>query len=398
MPTEMSGFPTDESTRITLDNWQEPSSVRWAFRHMRELMGSHRILAGPTVRPLPEGPPVELTSVTVPRLTKGVQTVQDVVDTTHTDALVILHDGAVVAEQYADGQDTDTVHLMMSCSKSIVGCIAGILSDRGLMDPQAPVVDLVPEVAGSGYGGATIRDLLDMRTGVAFSEAYTDPDAQVRVMERSMGWRSPGEGDPVGAYSYLASLGRESDHGGAFTYRSADSDMLGWVCERAAGVRMADLISDLIWRRIGAERDAEITCDTVGTAVHDGGVSATARDMARFGQMLLDNGFVDGSQVVPASWLHDAYNRPADVREAFTASDNEVVLPGGWYRNQFWFVPGGEAVALVCLGIHGQMVFVHPSTRVVVVKQSSWPAAQDVDHLVDTLRAFRLLALALAGR
>lgn len=235
-----------------------------------------------------------------------------------------------------------------------------------------------------------------MRTGVAFSEAYTDPDAQVRVMERSMGWRPLAAGDPVGAYAYLATLGRESDHGGAFTYRSADTDMLGWVCERAAGVRMADLISELVWGPIGAERDAEITCDTIGTAVHDGGVSATARDMARFGQMLLEDGVVDGATVVPPSWIHAAYDRPADVRAAFAASDNEPVLPGGWYRNQFWFVPAENDVALVCLGIHGQMVFVHPATRLVAVKQSSWPSAQDVDHLVDTLRAFRVLGTALA--
>lgn len=173
--------------------------------------------------------------------------------------------------------------------------------------------------------------------------------------------------------------------------------MLGWVCERVAGARMADLVSELVWRPMGAERDAEISCDTVGTAIHDGGLSATARDMARFGQMLLDDGSVDGASVVPSSWLRASRDRPEDVRSAFAASDNEHVLPGGWYRNQFWFVPGGDAVALVCLGIHGQMVFVHPSTRLVAVKQSSWPAAQDVHHLVDTLRAFRLLGAALAG-
>ncbi|CCH79672.1 6-aminohexanoate-dimer hydrolase [Nostocoides japonicum T1-X7] len=398
MPSMMRGFPTEESTRVTLDNWQEPDSVQWSFRHMRELMGSQRIAAGVKTRPLPEGPRADLSAVSVSRLSRGTETVQDVIDTTHTDALVVLHDGALVAEWYAEGMSAESVHLMMSCSKSIVGCVAGILTERGLLDPSAATTHYVPEVDGSGYGGTSVRDLLDMRTGVAFSEAYTNPDAQVRVMERSMGWRPIAEGDPLGAYAYLASLERETDHGGVFTYRSADTDMLGWVCERAAGVRMADLISELVWRPIGAERDAEITCDTVGTAIHDGGVSATARDMARFGQMLLEEGIVDGAPVVPSSWIQAAYDRPEDVRKAFAASDNEAVLPGGWYRSQFWFVPGGDDVALVCLGIHGQMVFVHPSTRLVAVKQSSWPAAQDVDHLVDTLRAFRLLGTALAGR
>ena len=397
MSRSMQGSPAPESTRVTLDNWQEPGSVQWSFRHMGELMDSQRIPAGPSARDLPEGRRADLSSVSVHRLGGGTGTVQEVLDGTHTDAVVVLHDGAVVHEAYAAGQTADDVHLMMSCSKSVVGCVAGVLVDRGRLDTSARVGDLVPEVDGSGYGDATVRDLLDMRTGVAFSEEYTNPDAQVRVMERSMGWRPISDGDPVGAYAYLATLATESGHGGTFTYRSADTDMLGWVCERAAGAGMAELVSELIWRPMGAERDAEITCDMVGTAIHDGGLSATTRDMARFGQMLLDDGSVEGSSVVPRAWLQASWDRPEDVRAAFAASDNESVLPGGWYRNQFWFVPGGEEVALVCLGIHGQMVFVHPATRLVAVKQSSWPTAQDVGHLVDTLRAFRLLGTALAG-
>jgi CubicO group peptidase (beta-lactamase class C family) len=210
-------------------------------------------------------------------------------------------------------------------------------------------------------------------------------------MERSMGWRPLSDGDPVGAYAYLATLTRTKDHGGGFTYRSADTDMLGWVCERAADVRMADLVSTLLWQPLGAEAPAEITCDAVGTGIHDGGISAVARDVARFGQMLLDAGRVGRRHVVPAAWVADAWNRPEDVREAFASSDNEPVLPGGWYRNQFWFVPSHTGDALVCLGIHGQMVYVNPSTGLVGVKLSSWPTAQHTASLVDTLRGFSAL-------
>jgi CubicO group peptidase (beta-lactamase class C family) len=277
---------------------------------------------------------------------------------------------------------------MMSCSKSVVGCVAGILVDRGLVDPSARVGDLVAEVAGSGYGGAAVRDLLDMRTGVAFSEAYTDPHAQVRVMERSMGWRPIAAGDLVGTYAYLATLGTEGGHGGAFTYRSADTDMLGWVCERASGTRMADLVSERIWVPMGAEQEADITCDAVGTAIHDGGISATARDLARFGQLLLDDGRAGRTQVIPETWLADSLNPQADVRAAFASSENEPVLPGGWYHNQFWFVPGSTGDVRLCLGIHGQMVHVDRATRTVAVKLSSWPEAQNGAHLIDTVRAF----------
>jgi hypothetical protein len=182
-----------------------------------------------------------------------------------------------------------------------------------------------------------------------------------------------------------------------FTYRSADTDMLGWVCERASGTRMADLISALIWRPIGAERDAEITCDPLGCAVHDGGVSATARDLARFGQLLIDDGMAGGRQVVPAAWLADARAPEPGVREAFAVTDNELALPGGWYRSKFWVIPGYGGPVLVCLGIHGQLIYADRAARTVVVKLSSWPDPQHTAYLLDTLRACAALAGQLAA-
>ena len=382
-----------------LANWQDPPSVRWAFRHMRELIPSQTIPAGPTpAADLPQGEQVDLAAITVERLSGATTSVEDVLDETSTDAVILMHDGVLLNEHYYAGSTDLTPHLVMSVSKSIVGCVAGILAGRGELDVAAPVEQYVPEVADSGYGQATVRDLLDMRTGVQFRETYDAPDAEVRVMERSMGWRPRLDGDPVGAYAYLASLDRAGPHGGTFTYRSADTDMLGWVCERAADNRMADLVASLLWQPMGAERDAEITCDSVGTGVHDGGVSAIPRDLARFGQMLLDEGRVDGREIVPASWLADSWDRPDDVRAAFAASGNEAVLPGGWYRNQFWFVPKPRGTALVCLGIHGQMVYVNRETGLVAVKVSSWPTPQDTPSLVDTLRAFGAVGVTLAER
>ena len=218
-------------------------------------------------------------------------------------------------------------------------------------------------------------------------------------MERSMGWRPAQPGDPAGAYPYLATLGSAGPHGGEFSYRSADSDMLGWACERASGARMADLISALIWQPIGAERDAEITCDPLGTAIPDGGISATARDLARFGQMLVDDGVAQGRIVVPQAWLADVRHPEPGVREAFARTDNEYVLPGGWYRSQFWVIPGSGGPVLVCLGIHGQLIYADRAARTVVVKLSSWPDAQNTAHLLDTLRSCAAAAAHLsAGR
>ncbi|MET0741165.1 MAG: serine hydrolase [Candidatus Nanopelagicales bacterium] len=387
----MTGFPVAPENLVTLANWQDPPFNRWAFRHLREVIPTHRIAAtgaatgNATALP---ADPRQILGIPVERMDGSESTVADVLATTDTDAVVVVHGGRIVHESYAPDMPTDTAHLLMSVSKSVVSCVAGVLVARGVLDVEAPVATYVPEVAGSGYDEATVRHLLDMRTGVGFREEYTSLDAEVRVMERSMGWRPLADGDPVGMYAFLTTLKPEGRHGGPFVYRSADTDMLGWVVERAAGVRMADLISELVWQPIGTEHDADITCDAVGSAVHDGGMSATARDLARFGLMLLNHGRVGERDVVPASWVDDALQPDDDVREAFAGSDSAPYLPNGWYRNQFWCVPGSHGTVLLCLGIHGQMVHVNRVTDTVAVKLSSWPDAQDPARLVDTIRAF----------
>ena len=396
----MSGFPPPAESRVTLANWQDPPYNRWSFQHLRELIPTQRIArgSGPGRGLARHGASPVLDDITVYRLSEETSTFAEVIAETWTDAVVVLHDGQIVLEQYFSGMTQETPHLLMSVTKSVVGCIAGILVEQGLLDPDKQVSAYVPEIIGSGYEGATVRHLLNMRTGVAFREEYTDIDAEVRVMERYMGWR-PGEDhdEARGMYFYLTKLGTDTDHGGPFVYRSADTDMLGWVCERASGARMADLISLLIWQPMRAEFDAEITCDGVGSAIHDGGMSARATDLARFGQMILEDGYVHGTSIVPERWLHEARALDPDIRGAFGASDSEPVLTGGWYRNQFWFVPGPLGDLQLCLGIHGQMVLVDRATRTVSVKMSSWPSAQDTTALIDTIRAFVAAGRHLAG-
>jgi CubicO group peptidase (beta-lactamase class C family) len=396
----MSGFPPAAESRVTLANWQDPPYNRWSFQHLRELIPTQRISRGPGPwRDLAQkGASPALDDIAVYRLAGHTSTFAEVIAETWTDAVLVLHDGQMVLEQYLNGMTEETPHLLMSVTKSVVGCITGVLVEQGLLDPEKQASTYVPEIVGSGYDGATVRDLLNMRTGVTFREEYTNQDAEVRVMERYMGWRPGEERDGLrGMYFYLTNLGTDTDHGGPFVYRSADTDMLGWVCERAATARMADLISLLIWQPLGAEFDAEITCDGVGSAIHDGGMSARVRDLARFGQLLLDDGFVHDTSVVPERWLHQARALDPDIRGAFAASNSESVLTGGWYRNQFWFVPGQLGDLQLCLGIHGQMVLVDRATRTVSVKMSSWPSAQDTAALIDTIRAFVAAGRHLAG-
>lgn len=378
---------------VTLANWQEDPHHSWAFQHMRELMPSQVIEGTDEPRRLPEAY-ADLGAISLPQ-TPWAPTLDALLPATDTDGFLVLHGGAIVEERYFGGMTRRRRHLIMSVTKSVVSTVAGSLAGTGLLDPDAPVETYVPELATSGYAGATVRTVLDMRSGVKFSEAYLDPDSEVRVMERSMGWAPRNHGDPLGMYPYILTMTRDRAHDGVFDYRSIETDVLGWICERAAGRRMSELISDLVWRPIGAFHDAEITADPLGCAVHDGGMSATLRDLGRFGLMLLDHGRVGERQVIPPGWVSDAAYPPADVRAAFAASPNEPYLPGGWYRSQFWFVPGDSGPILLCLGIHGQMIFIEFATGVVGVKLSSWPTPQNADKLVATINAFRAIGRAL---
>jgi CubicO group peptidase (beta-lactamase class C family) len=238
--------------------------------------------------------------------------------------------------------------------------------------------------------------VLDMRSGVVFSEDYLDPRSGIRQLEQCVGW-SPrvDPGAPLSMYDFLVTLRQGSPHGGPFAYRSCETDVLGWVCERAGGLRMPELMSELLWSRLGVEHDADISLDSTGTAVHDGGVSATMRDVARFGQMILRGGrSMTGERVLSAAWIRDTLTGDPDSRRAFADSLTETRMPGGMYRNQFW-QPSADGRVLLCLGIHGQMVYVNPAANLVGVKLSSWPVPQDAAMLFATLQAFDAVAAQL---
>lgn len=380
---------------VTLANWQLEPHQRWAFQHMRELMPSQVIDGNDVPRELPERL-VDIAGVELE--THWAPTVTDLIAATDTDGFLVMHRGDVVFEQYVAPMTRRRRHLVMSVTKSVVSCVAASLWEDGLLDPEAPVETYVPELASSGYAGATVRTLLDMRSGIRFHETYADPDSQVRIMERSMGWAPRGLSDPLGMYPYILTIEHEGAHDDIFEYRSIDTDTLGWVCERAAGQRMSDLISARVWEPIGAYHDAEITADPLGFAIHDGGLSATLRDLGRFGQMLIDGGRVGDRQVIPQAWLDTTLDPPADVRDAFARSVNEPYMPGAWYRNQFWMVPGDDGPIQLALGIHGQMVFMEPSTGVVGVKLSAWPSPQDSDRLQGTIAAFRAIGRELQAQ
>ena len=393
----MQGFPPPPDARVTLANWQRPPYNRWSFQHVREVVPTARVSRGRGPHLPFEQDRADVAATVLSRPDGTSTTVGAVMAGTFTDGWLVLREGRLLAEDYPTGMPADRPHLLMSVTKSLVGCVAGILIDRGTVDPDATVATYIPELAESGYGGATVRHLLDMRSGIVFSEEYLDPHAEVRRLEQVVGW-SPRTDPalPYAMYDFLALLVRGGEHGGDFSYRSCETDMLGWVCERAAGARMPDLLSELLWSRLGMEQDGDFAVDAAGAAFHDGGLCTTLRDLARFGQLLLDQGkAIDGKQVVPAWWIRDSYTGDPDSREAFAPAVAETLMPGGMYRNQFW-LPYPDRDLLLCLGIHGQMVYVNPAAGVVGVKLSSWETPQNAAMLAQTLAAFDAVAVAVS--
>ena len=233
-----------------------------------------------------------------------------------------------------------------------------------------------------------------MRTGTRFSETYDDPRSDIRIYEPVIGWCPPSGPLPApDTWAYIATLENEREHGEVFDYRSILTDLLGWLLERVGGVPYATLVSRELWSRIGAEQDAEITVDRHGCALADGGMSASLRDLGRFGQMILEGGRVGGEQIVPLDWIEDTRRGGDDAsRSAFAASDEGAKRPRWSYRNKWWVLDAKRG-AIAALGIHGQTIYVDPESELVGVKFSTWPVADD-----DTLWDLELDAFAAIGR
>ena len=230
---------------VTLDNWQSAAQLHWTFQHIADFLPTAAISRGTgPVAELPSNP-VELTDIPLYDRTNGKRTtVGDVMAATVTDGWIVTQHGKVLAEYYYGGMHADSSHLLMSVSKSLIAMVVGALVSNGTVKPDAELTHYVPALANSGYAGATVRNLLDMRSGIKFSEDYLDPVAEVRLIEQAIGWAPRTVPDlPSTMYDFLVTLQQKSPHGGPFEYRSCETDVLGWICEAASGMRMPELMS-----------------------------------------------------------------------------------------------------------------------------------------------------------
>lgn len=378
----MLGTPPAPEHRVTRGNWFYAPYNRWAFSHMTQIAPSAEISRGTgPVRELPmqlvdptgveNRPVVDQEGIT--------RTVGEMLRRTWSDALIVTKSGRIVYERYDNDLGPGQLHLLASVTKSFTGLLTLMAIDDGLLDPAKPAVDYIPELAAGVFADTTVQQILDMVVAAEWDELDwlehdAGPDQEdslfLQFLRRSGTWVDAKHDTNEGLLEFAAGLHKAGDHGHSFMYLTPATDILGWLLARVHATPYVELLSERIWSRIGAAHPARILLDPIGTPVASGGLNATARDLTRFGQMILDAGRVGNEQVVPA---HLIETLRAGGDEAAFANSPEVGHMSGWsYRAQWWI---NESHHPIAWGVSGQILWVDHDSDLVLTRLASAPDA-----------------------
>tara|TARA_B110000914_G_scaffold218992_1_gene227015 strand:+ start:59 stop:1207 length:1149 start_codon:yes stop_codon:yes gene_type:complete len=365
-----------------LDNWRTTPYSKWSFHHVREIVPSAEIKNN--------------NQVIVP-LSENIKTfanlnISKIMDETETDAIVITKDNDILFEKYNNKMTESSPHILFSVSKSILGLLVGSLVESKELKEDDLVIKYIPELDGTAYSDATIRDLLDMRVGVKFDEDYTAVSGPIVNYRYAANWNPVPEGVEAGDLrSFMSSLTeRDGKHGGRFHYVSPNTDLMAWVCERATGVRYAELLSERLWTPIGAEYSGYITVDRIGAARAAGGVCFTARDLARVGLLVANGGYYNGKQIIPKNWIDDIIENGSDDAWKNRNGMDEFGNMPMHYRS-FWYVQKDGDPLIHGLGIHGQYLFIDPKLNLSISWFSSDNDATGSSYMLKVMEAVNLI-------
>ncbi|WP_028346589.1 serine hydrolase domain-containing protein [Bradyrhizobium murdochi] len=388
----MQGFPPPPDKTITFHSGSFRSfpELRWAWSNIRQLVPTVNVWrgAGPaSVLPREEHDIGASASIT---MDGRPMTFARMLEETYADGIAVLHRGKLIYERYFGALKPHKPHIAMSVTKSFTGTLAGILVAEGKIDPQAPITDYVPELKASAFGDARVHEAMDMTTGLEYTEVYTDKNSGVFGLRRANGI-APIEQGYEGAtniFDFLCAQRKQGEHGKAFAYKTVNSDVLAWICRRASGMTLSDLLSERIWIPMGAEEDAHYHVDRIGTESGGGGLSTTLRDLARFGETIRNHGRFNGRQIVPSQVIEDIA-RGGDPEKFKPAG--YTTLPGASYRNQWWVTHNAHG-AFMARGVHGQGIYIDPKAEMVIARYASHPAAGNAANDPVTLPAYMALA------
>ena len=384
--------PPDRIVRFADGSYFKFPAMRWSVSNFRQLMPTTNVSRG-------LGAPVALAQALrtdidgltfVPLGSKQPMTWEQSLAANYTDGIVVLHRGKIIYERYFGVLNPEGQHGAMSMTKSVVGTMGAMLVADGTLDASKKIADYVPELAESAFGNATLRQVLDMTTGLKYSEDYADPNAEVWKHAQA-GSPLPKPKDYTGPQSYmeyLQTVEPQGEHGEAFAYKTVNTDVLGWVIARVTGKNVAQLMSEKIWQRIGAEQDAYFTVDSIGTPFAGGGLNTGLRDMARFGEMIRNDGQYLGQQIVPKTVVDEI--RAGGDKSAFSKAGYDL-LKGSSYRNMWWVTHNADG-AFMARGVYGQRTYIDPKAEMVIVRYASNPVASNSANDPVTIPAFEALA------
>ncbi|MFH8473661.1 serine hydrolase domain-containing protein [Streptomyces sp. NPDC018000] len=378
--------------------YTDPSWIRLFTSAGRELTPSRRVWRGPEpARALP-GEPAGLDTVAIDL---GGTTIKlpDLFTAAQTDAFLVMHRGCVVHETYRHGTEAHTPHFNASAAKSYIGLMAATLAHQGLLDRSARASAHIPELAGTAFGDATIEDLLHMGTQVSYAGRPFDKaiEAQRYFAVIAPQLRPFGYNGPTTIREHLLTARATGKLGTGFRYENGNVETLAEVLRRITGLTTSALLSELIWSKIGAEEDAYYILDSDGVEAACGGFSATARDVARLGEMLRCGGAVGSRQVLPeevattiTSGVPDGY--PRRVRFPAAPPDSPATLS----YHDLWWIPNDPYGSYLASGIHGQRLLVSPGLDLVAVHFGSQVISPDVP-VAPLVQAFLRIGAHLAA-
>jgi CubicO group peptidase (beta-lactamase class C family) len=311
--------------------------------------------------------------------------VEEWIARTGTTGLLVIKGGRIVFENYYQGNQPDTRTIAMSVSKSLVSCLIGIaLAEGKISDLQDPVDKYAPQLKGGGYEGVSLKNVLQMSSGIRFTEDYGDLKSDIVRMVASFLTGSVND--------FVAVLPNERTPGTFNRYVSADTQVLGMVLAGATGQSLTDYGQEKLWGPLGAEYDAEWLTDAKGVEMAFGGLNATLRDYARFGWLYLKKGRnFKGRQLVPEAWVMASVT--PDAPHLMPGRDNPASSFPMGYGYQWW-IPENPQGDFTAIGIYGQFIYVHPVHQVVIAKTSAYVDYNNSGDEMEfeSMEAFRAIA------
>jgi len=393
----MSTFPPLPEQRVTHADQLYGPYNRWSFQNELQLNRSADVWRGNGPVARLDYTTFDIDQVTYQNRAGTVFTFGDMVESSYTDGIIVLQKGKILYESYLNGMQAHTLHAWASSSKSMTGTLAALLAHEGLVDPDAVVAAYLPDLGNSGFADATIRQVMDMTTAVWFCDDNVDPVSENLAYATALGWRERPEGyaGPASVYEFLPTMKKVGEHGRRFAYLTPNTDVLAWIMKRVLNQSLAEIMHERIWSKLGVERDAFWIVDSASAETAGSGLLTTLRDMARFGQMLLQKGYFNGQQILPAAVVEDL--EKGGDQEAFARGPAASPMNQGYSYHHQWWMTHNEHGAYQALGYGGQMLYIDPAAQLVIAKFSSYPTPTPAgNEFYGMMAAFPALGKVLA--